>query len=57
MHTTAMNLQNLWIMDGPLCGPSAVPAAATDPLPDRPTHRYARNNIRNILSLNRHYFD
>ena len=27
-----------------------------DPLPNQPTHYYARNSIRNILSLDYHYF-
>jgi hypothetical protein len=40
-------------MTGPHCGPSAVAATVSDhdPLPPRPAHHYARNNIRNILSL------
>jgi hypothetical protein len=60
MHATSMNLQNLWIMDGPLV--AHLPClrlrlVILDPLPDRSTHRYARNNIRNILSLGCHRFD
>jgi hypothetical protein len=53
MHAIAMNLQNLWIMTAPIVAHLPwlrLRLIILDPLPARPTHRYARNNIRNILS-------
>ena len=50
MHAIAMNLQNDSLIVAHLpC--LQLRLIILDPLPARPTHRYARNNIRNILSL------
>jgi hypothetical protein len=56
MHATVVNLQNLWIMDGPLCGASAVPVLRLiildpGPLTAMPAITFAISSLLTVIIL------